>query len=79
MSCTSKGCTSHGGATMTTAQLREAKDKDIPASLVAIQRAARMAKEQAVLTGTDIVIVRDEKTLRITAEQLRQAGQQQPF
>ena len=37
-------------------QLSQAKDKDLPASLIAMQRAARMAREEAVRTDTGIVV-----------------------
>lgn len=59
---------------MTRDKISEAKDKDLPASLIALQRAARAARQIAVNTGTAIVVVRDEKVVRITAEELRKAG-----
>lgn len=59
---------------MTRDQLNQAKDKDLPASLIAIQRAARAARETAVRTNTAIVVQRDQKLVRITAEELRKAG-----
>ena len=59
---------------MTRDQLSQAKDKDLPASLIAIQRAARAAREAAVRTNTAIVVQRDQKLVRITAEELRKAG-----
>ena len=55
-------------------QLAQARDPDLVNSLTAMRRAARMAREQAVRTGTDIIVVRDEKLVRITAEELRRAG-----
>ncbi|MET3497780.1 hypothetical protein [Variovorax boronicumulans] len=55
-------------------QFSQAKDKDLPASLIAIQRAARTAREEAVRTNTAIVVQRDQKLVRITAEELRKAG-----
>lgn len=55
-------------------QLAQARDQDLVNSLIAMRRAARMAREQAVRTGTDIIVVRDEKLVRITAEELRRAG-----
>ena len=57
---------------MTRDQLAQAKDKDLPASLIAIRRAARLAREVAMQTGTSIVVLRDQQPLRITAEELRQ-------
>ncbi|SFQ31220.1 hypothetical protein [Variovorax sp. 770b2] len=63
------------GKTMTRdQQLNQAKDKDLPASLIAIQRAAHAAREAAVRTNTAIVVQRDQKLVRITAEELRKAG-----
>lgn len=59
---------------MTRDQLSQAKDKDLPASLIAIQRAALAAREAAVRTNTAIVVQRDQQLVRITAEELRKAG-----
>lgn len=59
---------------MTREQLIQAKDKDLAASLIAIRRAARAAREAAVRTDTAIVVQRDQKPVRITAEELRKAG-----
>ena len=55
-------------------QLSQAKDKDLPASLIALRRAACMAREQAVRTDTAIVVMRNRRPVRVTAEELRQAG-----
>jgi len=59
---------------MTAQELIYAKDKDLPASLQAIKRAAESARKQAIQTGTAIVILKDQKIVRLTAEQLRQEG-----
>ena len=59
---------------MTQDPLSQAKDKDLPASLIALRRAARMAREQAVRTDTAIVVIRDRMPVRVTAEELRKAG-----
>lgn len=59
---------------MTRDQLSQAKDKDLPASLIAMRRAARAAREVAVRTDTAIVVLRDSKPIRITAGELRRAG-----
>lgn len=59
---------------MTRDQLTQAKDKDLAASLIAIRRAARAAREAAVRTNTAIVVQRDQKAVRVTAEELRRAG-----
>lgn len=55
-------------------ELAQAKDKDLAASLVAIRRAARMAREQAVRTDTAIIVTRDGQIVRITADELRKTG-----
>ena len=54
--------------------LEQAKDKDLSASLVALQRAAHDARVNAVRTNTDIAVMRDGKIIRITPEELRQMG-----
>jgi len=54
--------------------LAQARDKDIPASWVAVQRAARMARLQAARTNTSIIVMRDNKLMRIKAEKLRRQG-----
>ncbi|MDM0006926.1 hypothetical protein QTI51_18710 [Variovorax sp. J22G73] len=59
---------------MTRDQLTQAKDKDLAASLIAIRRAAKAAREAAVRTDTAIVVQRDQKLVRVTAEELRRAG-----
>ena len=58
---------------MTRDQLSQAKDRDLPASLIAIRRAARMAREQAVRTDTAIIVFRNKKPVRVTAAELREA------
>lgn len=63
-----------GRKTVTREQLSEARDRDLPASLIAMQRAARAAREQAVRTNTAIVVLRGGVAVRITAEELRAAG-----
>lgn len=63
-----------GRNTMTRHDISQAKDKDLPASLIAIRRAARAAQEIAVRTNTAIVVERDKKPVRITAEELRRAS-----
>jgi hypothetical protein len=63
-----------GRKVMTQAPLSQAKDKDLPASLVALRRGALMAREQAVRTDTAIVVIRDRMPVRVTAEELRKAG-----
>jgi hypothetical protein len=54
--------------------LFQAKNKDLVGSLAAMQRAAKMAREIAVKTNTAIVLHKDGKTVRITADELREQG-----
>jgi hypothetical protein len=48
------------------------KNKDLAGSMAAMRRAARMAREQAILTNTAIIVMKDNKIVRVTAEELRQ-------
>ena len=59
---------------MTQEQLSQAKDKDLPASLIAMRRAGRLARERAVRTDTAIIVIRNHVPVRVTAEELRMAG-----
>ena len=52
-------------------ELSKAKNPDLRASLAAMRRAAQMARDTAMQTNTEIVIVQDGKPVRITAEELR--------
>ena len=54
--------------------LAEAKNPDLRASLVAMRRAAKMARQTAIQTDTGIIVVRDGKPVRISAQQLREGG-----
>jgi hypothetical protein len=56
---------------MTQQELLKAKNPDLRASLAAMRRAAEMARTTAIQTNTEIVIVRDGKLVRVTAEELR--------
>lgn len=56
--------------------ISKAKDPDLRASLVAMQRAAALARETAMRTNTDIVIVEEGKLVWISAEELRQNAAQ---
>ena len=56
---------------MTQRDLSQAKNPDLRASLAAMRRAAEMARDTAIQTNTEIVIVKDGKPVRITAEELR--------
>ena len=56
---------------MTRKDLSEAKNPDLRASLIAMRRAAAMARQTAIETNTEIILVRDGKPVRISAAQLR--------
>ncbi len=51
--------------------ISEAKDPDVRSSMAALQRAALLARQTAIQTGTNLVIVKDAQLLRISAEELR--------
>lgn len=56
---------------MTQPELSKARNPDLRASLAALQRAARMARQIAIQTNTAIVVVQNGKLVRIPADQLR--------
>jgi hypothetical protein len=56
---------------MTQQELSKARNPDLRASLAAMLRVAELARQTAMQTGTAIVLVRDGKPVRITAEELR--------
>ena len=56
---------------MTQQDLSRARNPDLVASLAAMRRAAQMARSTAMQTDTDIVIVKDGKPVRVSAEELR--------
>jgi hypothetical protein len=51
--------------------LTQAQNPDLRGSLAAMLRAAEMARNTAIQTNTEIIIVKDEKPVRVTAEELR--------
>jgi hypothetical protein len=59
---------------MTQQDLSKAKDADLRGSLAAMQRAAEVARQTAIQTNTALVVVRNGKTVRIPAEELRKLG-----
>ena len=60
---------------MTQEELVNAKNPDLRASLVAMRRAAAMARKTAVQTNTAIVMVKDGKTVHVSADQLREVNE----
>ncbi len=54
-------------------ELSKAKDPLIAASFVALKRAARIARETAIQTGTGIVVMRGSKIVHISAKELQKS------
>ena len=54
-----------------TRDISEARNSDLRGSLAAMQRAAAEARRIAIETDTGIVVVRDGKTVIISADELR--------
>jgi hypothetical protein len=53
--------------------IQQARNADLRASVAAMERAARLARQTAIQTGTNLVIVKDGVLTRIPAEELRKA------
>ncbi len=51
-------------------ELSKAKDPDLINSLVAMKRAAKLAREVAIQTGTSIVLVKEGKIVYVSAREL---------
>lgn len=60
---------------MTTGDISNAKNPDLRASQAALRRAAELARQTAIQTDTDLIIVKDGKTVRIPAAVLREQTQ----
>jgi len=54
--------------------IQNAKNPDLRASLTALRRATQLARETAIQTDTSIIVMREGKMVRITAEELRKAA-----
>lgn len=54
--------------------IQEAKDADLRASTAAMRRAAEAARKTAIQTGTNLIVVKDGKLTRISAQALREAA-----
>ncbi len=62
-----------GRKRMTQEELWKAKNPDLRNSLIAMKRAAEMARQIAIQTNTAIVLFKDGKVVRIPADQLRES------
>lgn len=60
-----------------TPDISQARNPDLRAAMGAMQRAAELARQTAIQTNTAIVVVREGKLMRITAEQLRREHEAQ--
>jgi hypothetical protein len=60
---------------MTQQDLSQARNPDLRASMAAMRRAAHLARETAMQTDTEIIVVRDGKPVRIPAKQLREGNE----
>ena len=56
--------------------LSKAKNPDLRASLAAMKRAAALARQTAMQTDTAIIMARDGKPVRVSAEELRRESNQ---
>ena len=61
-----------GSKPMNANDISNANDPDLRASLDALRRAAQQARKTAIQTETNLVIVKDGKMQRISADELRQ-------
>ena len=52
--------------------LQEASDPDIRGSVAVMNRAAQSAREIAIQTNTDLIIMKNDNIVRISPEELRQ-------
>lgn len=60
---------------MNARDIANAKNPDLRASFDALRRAAQLARETAIRTGTELVISKDGKVVRIPAETLREQAE----
>jgi hypothetical protein len=58
------------GEIMNPKNIEQAKNPDLPASLIAIKRAAKRAAQLAISTNTKLVVMRDGKCVRVQPEQV---------
>lgn len=61
---------------MSNSDISQAKNPDLRNSMAAMRRAAEAARLTAIQTNTAIVIMRDGKQVRITADELRKEMRQ---
>ena len=54
--------------------LSKAKDPDLAASFIALKRAAKIARETAIQTGTGIVVMRGDELVYLSAQALQESS-----
>ncbi len=59
---------------MKSKSITEAKNPDLRASVAAMRRPSVLARETAIRTGTNLVVVKDGRLTRIPAQVLRAAA-----
>lgn len=60
---------------MKTNDITKAKNPVLRGSLNALRRSAAAARKVAIQTDTDLIIVKDGKLLRLSAEELRRSAE----
>ncbi|MBL9155263.1 MAG: hypothetical protein JNK37_22465 [Verrucomicrobiales bacterium] len=60
---------------MKTNDITKAKNPALRGSLNALRRSAAAARKVAIQTDTDLIIVKDGKLLRLSAEELRRSAE----
>lgn len=61
---------------MSNSDISQAKNPDLRNSMAAMRRAAEAARLTAIQTNTAIVIMRDGRLVRVTADELREEMRQ---
>jgi len=61
---------------MKSEDILKARSADLRNSLPAMRRAAELARKTAIDTNTAIIVVRDGKRVRVSADELRRENQQ---
>lgn len=59
------------GSAVSEQRISPSTDREIRDAMTALERAAQLARQTAIQTETAIIIVRDGKCVRVTAEELR--------
>ena len=63
---------------MNEGDISNAKNPDLRASQEALRRAAELARQTAIQTDTDLIIVKDGRMVRIPAAELREQAKLKP-